>query len=217
MKLGIDQNTKKPENDISEDELDLVEDSDEQDDDDDDDKKGKSKFPLIIAAVAVVTIGIIASGMLFSSKDDNTPIETDQTEYIQQTETDTLATEHETTPMPGVKDNDNMQNSDHLDQSTDFLRDLSGVEIPINYNVKSIDYTRDYVNYTRRRASMDEGMELYWIDIDYNGKKYRCTIPFWRYKAMSDTGICVVQIEVLSLEGGEKVISNMIVVDSIEE
>lgn len=211
MKLGIDQNTKKPGDDISEDELDLVEDAEDQDDDE---PAGKSKLPLIIVAVAVVTIGIIAAGIMFSNR-SSSQTETEPQEYYQQTET--AETEHETTPMPGNANNDNMQNSDHLDQSTDFLRDLSGVSIPIDYNVKSIDYVRDYVNYTRRRASMDEGMELYWIDIDYNGKKYRCTIPFWRYKSMSDTGICVVQMEVLSLEGGEKVISNMIVVDSIEE
>ena len=211
MKLGIDQNTKKPGDDISEDELDLVEDAEDQDDDE---PTGKSKLPLIIGAVAVVTIGIIAAGIMLSNR-SSSQTETETQEYYQQTET--AETEHETTPMPGNANNDNMQNSDHLDQSTDFLRDLSGVSIPIDYNVKSIDYVRDYVNYTRRRASMDEGMELYWIDIDYNGKKYRCTIPFWRYKSMSDTGICVVQMEVLSLEGGEKVISNMIVVDSIEE
>lgn len=211
MKLGIDQNTKKPGDDISEDELDLVEDAEDQDDDE---PAGKSKLTLIIGAVAVVTIVIIAAGIMFSNR-SSSQTETEPQEYYQQTET--AETEHETTPMPGNANNDNMQNSDHLDQSTDFLRDLSGVSIPIDYNVKSIDYVRDYVNYTRRRASMDEGMELYWIDIDYNGKKYRCTIPFWRYKSMSDTGICVVQMEVLSLEGGEKVISNMIVVDSIEE
>lgn len=211
MKLGIDQNTKKPGDDISEDELDLVEDAEDQDDDE---PAGKSKLTLIIGAVAVVTIGIIAAGIMFSNR-SSSQTETEPQEYYQQAET--AETEHETTPMPGNANNDNMQNSDHLDQSTDFLRDLSGVSIPIDYNVKSIDYVRDYVNYTRRRASMDEGMELYWIDIDYNGKKYRCTIPFWRYKSMSDTGICVVQMEVLSLEGGEKVISNMIVVDSIEE
>ena len=211
MKLGIDQNTKKPGDDISEDELDLVEDAEDQDDDE---PAGKSKLPLIIGAVAVVTIGIIAAGIMISNR-SSSQTETEPQEYYQQTET--AETEHKTTPMPGNANNDNMQNSDHLDQSTDFLRDLSGVSIPIDYNVKSIDYVRDYVNYTRRRASMDEGMELYWIDIDYNGKKYRCTIPFWRYKSMSDTGICVVQMEVLSLEGGEKVISNMIVVDSIEE
>lgn len=211
MKLGIDQNTKKPGDDISEDELDLVEDAEDQDDDE---PAGKSKLPLIIGAVAVVTIGIIAAGIMLSNR-SSSQTETEPQEFYQQTETE--ETEHETTPMPGNANNDNMQNSDHLDQSTDFLRDLSGVSIPIDYNVKSIDYVRDYVNYTRRRASMDEGMELYWIDIDYNGKKYRCTIPFWRYKSMSDTGICVVQMEVLSLEGGEKVISNMIVVDSIEE
>lgn len=211
MKLGIDQNTKNEESDIGEDELDLLE---ESDDEQDDEPSGKSKLPLIIGAIAVVAIGLVAAGLVLSNSSQQAQ-ETEQQSYYPETEI--AETEQETTPMPGIGDNDNMQNSDHLDQSTDFLRDLSGVAIPVDYNVKSIDYARDYVNYTRRRASIDEGMELYWIDIDYNGKKYRCTIPFWRYKSMSDTGICVVQMEVLSLEGGEKVISNMIVVDSIEE
>ncbi|MFQ9150742.1 MAG: hypothetical protein ACLR6B_03610 [Blautia sp.] len=59
MKLGIDQNTKNEESDIGEDELDLLE---ESDDGQDDEPSGKSKLPLIIGAIAVVAIGFSCSG-----------------------------------------------------------------------------------------------------------------------------------------------------------
>lgn len=99
----------------------------------------------------------------------------------------------------------------------DFIKDLNGVDISAVYNVKSYNYLFDYVNYEKRRAIMDDGMELYWLDITYHNKKYRCTVPFYVFKSLDTSGITRVKLELLTLDGGEKVISYMRVAEEGEE
>ena len=59
---------------------------------------------------------------------------------------------------------------------------------------------------------MSDGMELYWLEVTYHDKPYRVQVPFYVFKDLDDKGICVVNMEVLTLDGGEKVISYMQVV-----
>ena len=99
----------------------------------------------------------------------------------------------------------------------DFIKDLNGVNVSAVYNVKAYSYVFDYANYQKRRAIMDDGMELYWLDLTYNGKSYRCTVPFYIFKSLNSTGITRVKIELLTLEGGEKIISYMRVAEEGEE
>lgn len=193
--------------------------------DDDTSKKLPKNRNIVVVVIALVAILLIAA-VFFILKKGNSPRDTQiqesvaetynyQAQETSRTETDT-ETETETSWGLGITDyskDTNMKNDGELSPSTDFLKDLYGVSIPVSYNVKSYDYIKDYVNYEKRRASMDDGMELYWLEITYNGLKYRCTIPFYRYKALNNTGICKVEMEVLTLEGGEKVISYMWVVD----
>lgn len=99
----------------------------------------------------------------------------------------------------------------------DFIKDLNGVDVNAIYNPQSYSYVYDYVNYEKRRAIMDDGMELYWLDITYHGKKYRCTTPFYIFKSLSNEGICRVKLELLTVEGGGKIISYMRVAEPDEE
>lgn len=94
----------------------------------------------------------------------------------------------------------------------DFIKDLNGKDVSAIYSVKSRDYVKAHVSYTAKRAIMDEGMELYWIDVVYKKKKYRVQVPFYYFKDFDDTGICRVEIEVLTLENGGQIISYMQVI-----
>jgi len=100
--------------------------------------------------------------------------------------------------------------------STDFIKDLNGVNIPAVYTVKEISTVYMNVNYEKRRAIVDDGMELYWVEINYNDKRYRCTTTFARFKALKNSGICRVVAEMLTLENGEHIISYMRIVDDNE-
>lgn len=91
--------------------------------------------------------------------------------------------------------------------ASDFIKDLNGLDISAVYNVKSISYVHDYANYEKKRAIMDQGMELYWFELQYKGLHYRMQVCYDDYKNYDDTGIVQVNLEVLNLEGGEKVIS----------
>ena len=116
---------------------------------------------------------------------------------------------------PGITDygEENGSTTAVVYSSSDFLKDLNGLDVSAVYNVVSRDYVYDYVNYTAKRAVIDQGMELYWLDVVYNERNYRVQVPFYYFKDLKTTGICKVQIEVLVLEGGGKIISYMNVVD----
>lgn len=92
---------------------------------------------------------------------------------------------------------------------TDFLKDVNGIDVSAVYNVDNIEYVYDYVNYSLRRGIIGDGMEMYWLDIDYKGKRYREQIPFYYAKDLDNNGIIRMHIEVLNLEGGGKIISYM--------
>lgn len=80
----------------------------------------------------------------------------------------------------------------------------------------SRSYVKDFANYEAKRAILADGMEMYWLEIQYKNKPYRCQVPYYVFKDLETTGICVVEIEVLTLEGGEQVISYMQVVTNYE-
>lgn len=97
-------------------------------------------------------------------------------------------------------------------KASDFIKDLNGLDVSAVYNVQNRSYVQDYVNYETRRAIIDDGMELYWLEITYNDKKYRIQCPFVYFKDLGEKGICKVEMEVLTLEGGGKIISYMQVI-----
>ncbi len=68
-----------------------------------------------------------------------------------------------------------------------------------------------------KRAVIDDGMEMYWIDVTYRKKKYRLQVPFYYFKDFEEEGICRVEIEVLDLENGSQIISYMHVIDEDTE
>lgn len=129
-------------------------------------------------------------------------------------------TSSDNTIKPGITNYDEdlsvMTTGATVYSANDFIKDLNGLEVPAIYNVESMEYVTDYVNYETRRASIDDGMELYWIEAKYHDKKYRVQIPYCYYKSMQDTGICKVNMEVLNLVGGGQLVSYMQVIPEEE-
>lgn len=111
--------------------------------------------------------------------------------------------------LPNFSDSKSNTTTATVYSASDYIKDLNGVDVSAVYNVKSRDYIKDFVNYEAKRAIIDDGMELYWLEVTYGSKKYRVQVPFYAFKDLDKTGICVVEIEVLTLEGGEKIISYM--------
>lgn len=114
---------------------------------------------------------------------------------------------------PDYADSKKNKTSARVFNEKDFIKDLKGADVSAVYSVKSRDYVRTHVSYVAHRAIMDDGMELYWVDVVYKKKKYRVQVPFYIFKDLEDEGVCRVEIEVLNLEGGGQIISYMQVID----
>lgn len=114
-------------------------------------------------------------------------------------------------------DSEDNQPLETLNSSSEFVKDLKGEDVPVNYSVQSRHYVTAHVSYVAKRALIDEGMEMYWIDITYRKKKYRLQVPFYYFKDFEEEGICRVEIEVLDLENGSQIISYMHVIDEDTE
>lgn len=176
----------------------------------------------VIAAIAVVVIVI---GFLvipnFTSKtpdpvvpdaETTTPDPVDNTDPVDDTTDDTTNTTTDdrnfVTGDPDYKAETN-QTTDHLDSADSFVLNLQGESVPVNYTVKTREYVKTHVNYVARRAVIDEGMEMYWLDITYKRKKYRAQVPYYYFKDLEEEGICRMELEVLNLENGGQIISYM--------
>lgn len=184
----------------------------------------KKTIGILATVVAVVVIGIAA--FLHGGSDEPDEPEVSNTEQVSSATDDQppsngVYKEDGTTIDPnGVnpglssfEDNENYTTDATVYSPDDMIKDLNGLDVSAVYNVDSFDYVDDYVSYETRRAIIDDGMELYWLEADYNGLKYRIQVPFYYYRALGKSGIHRARIEVLTLVGGGKIISYMQLVD----
>lgn len=117
---------------------------------------------------------------------------------------------------PGIPDfstSEKSHTTKKVYDADDYLKDLNGVDVAAVYNVVERNYIQDYVSYTAKRAVIDEGMELYWLEAKYDDKKYRIQVPFYYFKDLKSKGICKVEMEILTTEDGGKIISYMQVIE----
>lgn len=180
----------------------------------------------IIAAVAVVVIiaAFIIVPKIGRGSDDPIVVEEDMVydpedepdDYSDEDEPDDYSegdAEDEQTSSFVTGDNDyasgNMQITADLSDAQDFVYDLEGAEVPVDYKVRNTEYVTAHVNYVAKRAIIDQGMEMYWVDVEYKDRRYRAQCPFYYFKELDDEGICRVEIEVLNLEDGGQIISYM--------
>lgn len=209
----------------------------EEDTYDDFDVEKKSKIDTKYIVIIGTVVGVIVLALLYNfiTKDDGPDVQDDATiEQLEQPteDTDKFVYDENGNPIYNAETNDvvaegaiNPGDSNYVEstqnqatakvyKADDVLKDINGVDISAIYNVVSRDYVYDYVSYVAKRGIIDDGMEIYWLEADYKGKKYRIQVPYFYFKDFDETGVCRVQIEVLNIEGGGKVISYMQVVDN---
>lgn len=203
------------------------------DEDTDSSSKTNRNNIMLYAIVAVILIIIVAMvRSIFTSKDDKinmidngalvteqvsgntTSVSNQQAQLSSATgiEEDEATSTAINVGLPEFNTKENGSTTAIVYSSSDYIKDLNGADIPAVYNVAQRTYERDFVNYEKKRAIIDMGMEMYWLEILYKDKAYRCQVPYYIFKDLETTGICVVEIEVLTLDGGEQVISFMQVV-----
>ena len=97
--------------------------------------------------------------------------------------------------------NTTMTNSDILTNPDKYVQDIYGLTTRVDYTVSSVKYVADFVSYTKHRGTWGGGLELYWLDVEYQGSKYVVQVPFVYYKELTAEGIVPVKMEVLTIEG----------------
>ena len=195
----------------------------------------KSKVPKkVILIIAVVALIALACGVfyLFNQANNttsnkpatNSKLLTKQSEDEDNVDGDDDVPEEGTTVENGFETGDSNSEGGKYEEGTlskttpehysssDFLKDLNGYEIPAVYTVQNITYDVAHVNYQAKRATIDDGMEFYWLEIDYNGKKYRAQCSYNMFRNLESEGICKVAVEILTLDSGQQVVSYMKVV-----
>lgn len=93
-----------------------------------------------------------------------------------------------------------MRSDSPLTDPNDFLKDIYGLTLRVDYTVAEIQNAADFVSYTKHRGTWGGGLELYWLDCTYKDAQYSVQVPFKYYKELDDTGIVPVKMEVLRIK-----------------
>lgn len=190
-------------------------------------KKSPKKAILIFAVIALISV-VFGGFYLFSQgnsqKGEGNPTPPKKVLTVPEEEDTEESPEEGTTTDEGFQTGDSNSEGGKYEEGTltkttpehysssDFLKDLNGYEIPAVYTVQNITYDVAHVNYQAKRATIDDGMEFYWLEISYNGKKYRAQCSYNMFRNLESEGICKVAVEILTLDSGQQVISYMKVV-----
>lgn len=119
--------------------------------------------------------------------------------------------------LPDTQNGNKMNNSGALSDPKSFISDVNGNKIPKDFVVQRIADETDFVNYTKRRGMTGDGVELLWLDAQYKGIPYSVQVPFKIWRELDPQGITVVDMEVMYLESGAKVVSYMSVKPNYKE
>lgn len=110
-------------------------------------------------------------------------------------------TEPDTTIKPGITDPSKdryVKNYSPVEKDT-FVSDLNGKKVKENFEIASIETITDFISYTKKRAVTADGIELYWLDAKYKGKKAKVQVPFKIFKELDPVGVTVVDVEVVKV------------------
>lgn len=111
--------------------------------------------------------------------------------------------------LPNFNVNTNMKSDSDVTNYSEFVKNLQGEDVKVDYTVSRIDSKQDFVNYTKYRTVTGTGIELYWLDVVYKDRSYTIIVPFKIYKELDDVGIVPVTMEVLILTDNSEIISYM--------
>lgn len=114
-----------------------------------------------------------------------------------------------TAGLPNFNTNTNMKSDSPVSDYSEFVKNLEGEYVKVDYTVSRIDTKDDFVNYKKYRTVTGTGVELYWLDVVYKERSYTITVPFKVYKELDDVGIVPVTMEVLVLTDNSEIISYM--------
>lgn len=187
----------------------------------------KNNNKVIMICVGAVIICVLLGGfLLWRSKKKNEEVILMQQQQ-QQTQQNNAQTTTSTTNNSAVDDKAkagaaNLYGSVAGENSSDavpvtnmtVVQSLQGVDENVNYKVRSSKTVRDFVSYKKHRGVVGSGVEFYWLEGTYKGQT--CIIPtsYQIFHQLDEEGQTVVDVEVLTLEDNQEVVTYMSVVQN---
>ena len=84
-------------------------------------------------------------------------------------------------------------------EADNFRRDFSQIDQPEHFVPPfQINTVVDNIAYTRHRAVLDAGIEVYWIEGVFQGRRVRAMIPFSLYLTLAPQGVVAAELEVVT-------------------
>jgi len=84
-------------------------------------------------------------------------------------------------------------------ESFTFRQDFSQVDQPEMFvQPIRIDNARDSMSYTRHRAVTAPGVEVYWLEGEFRGRRIVTTIPYALYQLLPPSGVVAIDVEVVT-------------------
>lgn len=84
------------------------------------------------------------------------------------------------------------------------LQDFQSTDIPMFYDIDNIRYVEDYVTYTKYRTTTAPGVELYWLDGTYQGKRVIIPTSLGVFQNLTPSGVVPVDVEITTLVPSER-------------
>lgn len=163
----------------------------------------KYKVAIIVVSVIVVLL-IVGIGYTILSKPEEAP------PVVEQAPVETISPEEQYQQELGESGigkelaiSSNVYNQGNLEDNT-FRKDLLGVDAPENY-VKPLKVTTvvDGVTYVKHRAMTGDGIDLYYLDLEYKGQAGIATISYSLYQMLPSEGTLDMNIEVITDSNGK--------------
>ncbi len=105
--------------------------------------------------------------------------------------------------VPGITDPSVQKyntNYSKIEKDT-YTKGINGKTVLQHYKIEpdSITTKIDFVSYTKHRATTDTGIELYWLDAQYKGKKAKIQVPFRIFNQLDPVGVTVCDVEYVEI------------------
>lgn len=175
-------------------------------------KDDKSNDKTVMFVVIGVVVLVVVVGLFFFMNASKKKKEAELLALQQQQEQQQSSSSTESTVEPGIPSFYGVgeeENDDYLYDPSLITKDLNGNQVPTNYVVVDSEEVTDYINYKKYRAATGNGLEFYWLEAEYKGQPYKVQVPYAVYSKLDYSGITVVDMEVLTLEDGSKMITYM--------
>lgn len=90
-----------------------------------------------------------------------------------------------------------------------FRKDFTAIDQPEKFATPiRITTVKDGVSYTKHRSVLGDGVEVYWVDGEYKGRKVTFTIPYSIYQVIDTSGVMDVTVEVVTDKNNSKTVTN---------